>query len=205
MVYTDANFDSVGVSKIIEFESDYENDIDIARKEIYAVEEGESTIEEAYEVIRLFTKIENINEYKTEDRANDGKYDRRTSRGKSQSDIKHNNFLQERIRSANEIINSVNNENSEQVSSTDDAFFDAQNDTVKYSISEDNKGRKLSKEQQEFFKDSKEVDDNGNLIEVITVQEKLILQYLNVITTFSLIVRKWPVAMRLMGKCIQVI
>lgn len=133
LVYTDANFESVGVSKIIEFESEYESDIDIARKEIYAVEEGESTIEEAYEVIRLFTKIENINEYETENRANYGKYDRRTSRGKSQSDTKHNNFLQERIRSANEIINSVNNENTDKASSKDGVFFDA---PIKYSLNE---------------------------------------------------------------------
>lgn len=163
LVYTDANFDSVGVSKIIEFESDYENDIDIAREEIYAVEEGESTIEEAYEAIRLFTKIENINEYETEDRANDGKYDRRTSRGKSQSDTKHNNFLQERIRSANEIINSVNNEKREQVSSADDAFFNAQNDTVKYSISEDSNGNTLNPVVQKRFENSKAVDENGAL------------------------------------------
>lgn len=36
----------------------------------------------------------------------------------------------------------------------------------KKSLSEDNKGRKLSEEQIEFFKDSKAVDENGNLLTV---------------------------------------
>ncbi|MGN1083571.1 MAG: hypothetical protein ACI4QX_01090 [Lachnospiraceae bacterium] len=110
LVYTDANMDSPGIRKIVEFESEFESDIDFAREEFYAVEKGESTVEEAYEVARLFTKIENINEYETENRENVGKYDRRTGRGKGQSDTYHDNFLQERIRRANETINSVNNE-----------------------------------------------------------------------------------------------
>lgn len=138
LVYTDANFDSPGISKIIEIDSDYEYDVDYAREELYAVEKGESTIEEAYEIIRLFTKIENINEYQTENRANAGKYDRRTGRGKSQSDTYHNNFLQERIRSANEIINSVNNERAK-ASSKDGVFSNAKKDEdAKYSVSEEN-------------------------------------------------------------------
>ena len=37
------------------------------------------------------------------------------------------------------------------------------NDNVKFSLKEDSEGNKLSKEQQEFFKDSKVVDENGNL------------------------------------------
>lgn len=36
--------------------------------------------------------------------------------------------------------------------------------SVKYSLTQDNQGRKLSEQQQEFFKDSKARDDNGNLI-----------------------------------------
>ena len=141
LVYTDANYDSPGISKVIEIDSEYEGDIDYAREELYAVEKGESTIEEAYEVIRLFTKVENINEYETENRANDGKYDRRTGRGKGKSDSYHNNFMQERIRSANEIIHSVNNENAK-ASSEDGVFFDAQ---------------------EEYFKDSVVRDENGKL------------------------------------------
>lgn len=37
---------------------------------------------------------------------------------------------------------------------------------IKYSLREDSEGRKLSKEQLEFFKDSKIVDENGNLLVV---------------------------------------
>jgi len=133
LVFTDADMDSPGINKIVEFESEYENDIDYAREEFYAVEKGESTVEEAYEIVRLFTKIENINEYETENRQNDGKYDRRTGRGKGQSDTYHDNFLQERIRRANETINAVNNE---KASSQDGVFFDAKNSNTKYSVSD---------------------------------------------------------------------
>ena len=35
---------------------------------------------------------------------------------------------------------------------------------IRYSLSEDNQGRELSTEQKEYFKDSKIVDDNGNLL-----------------------------------------
>lgn len=41
-----------------------------------------------------------------------------------------------------------------------------QENSRKYSISEDNQGRKLSKEQKEYFKDSKAVDKNGKLVTV---------------------------------------
>lgn len=162
LVYTDANFDSPGISKVIEIDSEYENDIDYAREELYAVEKGESTIEEAYEVIRLFTGIENINEYKTENRANDGEYDRRTSRGKSQSDSYHNNFLQERIRSANEIIHAVNNENTK-ASSQDGVFSNAKKSDIQYSLSEDSEGNAVSPAVQKRFGNSKAVDENGSL------------------------------------------
>lgn len=37
-------------------------------------------------------------------------------------------------------------------------------DNTKYSISQDNQGRQLSKEQQEYFNNSKVVDDSGNLL-----------------------------------------
>ena len=39
------------------------------------------------------------------------------------------------------------------------------------SFSMDNKGRKLSKEQQEYFKDSKVVNDEGNLLTVYHASE----------------------------------
>lgn len=40
------------------------------------------------------------------------------------------------------------------------------------SFSYDNQGRKLSKEQQEYFKDCKVRDENGNLVPVIIEQQK---------------------------------
>ena len=48
-----------------------------------------------------------------------------------------------------------------EVSSTDDAFFDGEK--KQYSLSRDSEGNNLTPKQREFFKDSKVVDDNGNL------------------------------------------
>ncbi len=159
LVYTDTNTESVGVSKIIEFDSEFENEIDEARRIIYEVEKRKSEIEDAYEIIEETFGIGFVNESKTKSSKTHGRYDRRTERGKSKSDSYHANFLQERIRSANEIIHSVNNKNADnqKVSSNDDAFFGA-----KFSIS-DTEGKQLSKGQQEYFKDSKMRDENGNL------------------------------------------
>jgi len=42
--------------------------------------------------------------------------------------------------------------------------FNKSNDDIRFSLKEDSEGNKLSKEQQEFFKDSKAVDDEGNLL-----------------------------------------
>ena len=89
---------------ICEFDVLCENDIDYAREEIYAVEEGKSTIEDAYDIITLLTGIKNINEYKVENSQDARGYDRRTGRGKSQSDSYYNKFLQDRVGSINEII-----------------------------------------------------------------------------------------------------
>lgn len=155
LVYTDANFDSPGISKVIEFNSDVETEIDEARRWIYEAEKGEYTLTDAYEIIEGLTGNEFISEYNQESSESAEKYDRRTSRGKSKSDSYHANFMQDRIRRANEIIHSVNDS---KASSEDGVFFDG-----KYSLSEDTNGNKLSDKQKEYFKDSKIVDENGNL------------------------------------------
>ena len=54
--------------------------------------------------------------------------------------------------------------NSNQVKNVDNTKPTASED-IRYSLS-DNKGRTLSKRQQEYFKDSKVIDENGNLLEV---------------------------------------
>lgn len=124
LVYTDANFDSPGIRKVIEFDSEYEDEIDAARRLIYEAEKSESGISDAYEIIEDIIGYEIIHEYMQKNSSNDKRYDRRTGRGKSQSDSYHANFLQERIRRANEIISSVNQENNVEPSSEDDGFFD---------------------------------------------------------------------------------
>ena len=52
--------------------------------------------------------------------------------------------------------------NPEQIKNVDNTKPTSDAD-IRFSLSEDNNGRKLSKEQQEFFKDSKVRDENGNL------------------------------------------
>lgn len=133
LVYTDANFDSPGISKIIEINSDIENEIDEARSWIYGAEKGEYSLTDAYEFIESIAGNEIINEYKQKSSSNAKGYDRRTGRGKSRSDSYHSSFLQERIRRANEIINSVNNE---QTSSEDGVFFDGENGDVRFSLAD---------------------------------------------------------------------
>ena len=121
LIYTDANYESPGISKIIEIRSDVENEIDEARSWIYGAEKGEYSLADAYEVIESITGHEVVNEYNQKSSEFAGRYDRRTGRGKSKSDSYHANFMQDRIRRANEIIKSVNDE----TSSEDGVFFDA--------------------------------------------------------------------------------
>ncbi len=122
LVYTDANFDSPGIKKVVEFDTEYEDEMDIARGWIYEAEKNKSEISDAYEIIENIVGNEFIFEYIQKSSESAERYDRRTSRGKSKSDSYHSSFLQERIRRANEIIHSVNNE---QTSSEDGVFFDA--------------------------------------------------------------------------------
>ena len=101
---------SPGISKIIEIDSDIGTEIEEARRWIYGAEKGEYSLADAYEIIEGIAGYEIINEYKQKSGESAKGYDRRTSRGKSQSDTYHANFMQERSRRAREIINSVNTE-----------------------------------------------------------------------------------------------
>ena len=102
---------SPGISKIIEIDSDIGTEIEEARRWIYEAEENKSEISNAYEVIETYVGYGCINEYAQKGGESGKGYDRRTSRGKSQSDTYHANFMQERNRRAREIIHSVNAEN----------------------------------------------------------------------------------------------
>lgn len=133
LVYTDANFDSPGIRKVIEVDSEYEDEVDIARRLIYESEKGKYSLTDAYEIIEEFIGQEVIHEYNQKGSSNAKGYDRRTGRGKSRSDSYHSSFLQERIRRANEIINSVNKG---QTSSEDGVFFDGENGDVRFSLAD---------------------------------------------------------------------
>ena len=119
LVYTDANFDSPGIMKVVEFDSEYEDDVDCARGWIYEAEKRESKVGDAYEIIQTFVGYEFIHEYIQRGSEFAEGYDRRTSRGKSQSDSYYANIMQERIRRIREIIKSVNGE----ASSEDGVFY----------------------------------------------------------------------------------
>lgn len=131
LVYTDGDYDSPGINKVIEFDSDTETEIDEARRLIYGAEKGKYTLTDAYEVIEAFTRDGFINEYSEKGSKSGKRYDRRTGRGKSRSDSYHAGFLQERIGRANEIIGNVNN--SQEASSEGDVFFDGEKKT-KFSL-----------------------------------------------------------------------
>lgn len=82
------------------------------RSWIFGAESGEYSLTDAYEVIESIAGHELINEYHQKGSESSEGYDRRTSRGKGKSDSYHANILQDRIRRANEIIKSVNDETS---------------------------------------------------------------------------------------------
>jgi hypothetical protein len=126
LIYTDANHDSPGIRKVIEFNSEYENKIDDARRMIYEAEKSGSEIGDTFEVIESVYGAGFVSEYNAENGRGNENYDRRTKRGKSQSDSYHASFMQERIRRVNETIGQVNSE-TERASSEDGAFFDAKN------------------------------------------------------------------------------
>lgn len=158
LIISDGDFNAPSIEKVYHIGLDSETDIEAVRDVIYESEKDSEwtlssvAIEEIYgnEIVRSYTR-KDFKTFQQQSRKYEGT--------KSKVDIRFDSELQDGSGSNTEAKTSVNDE----VSSTDDAFFDAQNDTVKYSISEDNKGRKLTKEQQEYFKDSKVVDENGNL------------------------------------------
>ena len=147
LVYTDADYDSPGISRVIEFDSDIETEIDEARGWIYEAEKGKFTLSDAYEIIETITGNEFISEYTQKSSESAEKYDRRTSRGKSQSDSYHSGFMQDRIGRANEIINRVNNE----ASSEGDAFSNTQKMVANQNTTDDQSGNlSISKTEQDI-------------------------------------------------------
>lgn len=144
LIYTDAKLGDVGISKIIEFVSEYEDDIDRARRIIYDFEKGKSEIEDAYETIENYFGDGFVTEYSTGTVQKNERFDRRTKRGKSKSDAYHSNFRKATIEKARRIAGFVEN---------DKQYSDR-----------DSEGTQLSPEQVEYFKDSKARDENGNLL-----------------------------------------
>ena len=108
LVYTDANIENPGISKVIEFYSEYETEVDVARRKIYEAEKrNESTLEDAYKIIESYYGHGFVNEYTVRNSKKNGRFDRRTERGKSKSDAYHANFMQDRVRRAREIAGFV--------------------------------------------------------------------------------------------------
>ena len=133
----------VQLSKIIEFVSEYEDDIDRARRIIYDFEKGKSEIEDAYETIENYFGDGFVTEYSTGTVQKNERFDRRTKRGKSKSDAYHSNFRKATIEKARRIAGFVE-------------------DDKQYS-DRDVKGNQLTDAQVEYFEDSKVRDGKGSL------------------------------------------
>ncbi|MDD3369123.1 MAG: hypothetical protein PHP50_09600 [Lachnospiraceae bacterium] len=104
LVYTDGDFENPGISKIIEFDLDNETDIDYARRIIYAaIKEGKSEIEKSVRIIEKVFGHGVVHRYDGQIDGSVRRYDRRTKRGKSQSNAYHSEFMQDTIRRAREI------------------------------------------------------------------------------------------------------
>ena len=88
---------------------------------------------------------------------------RSNSTNRGFKDPNGNNTASSRISS----INSITNSNEDVNTTTKYSIQESENNSGSFNLSKyDNKGRALSKEQQEYFKDSKVKDEKGNLKEV---------------------------------------
>ena len=68
-------------------------------------------------------------------------------------------------------------ENGKWVNLTKSQYAKQNNQNTRYSLSEDNNGRKLTEAQNEYFKDSKARDDNGNLVTVYHTTTDKVAQF----------------------------
>lgn len=141
LVYTDFNKKDPGISKIIYFGTDDYTKIDGATEWVHRVEKGELDYEQMRRIVEGFGIEEGIGIYSNDMFGYSERYDRQAERGKRRSDAYHARKQQERR-----------------------GFrFDDNGNEIKFSINTDSEGRKLSDEQQSYFKDSQVVDENGNL------------------------------------------
>lgn len=85
---------------------------------------------------------------------------------KSNSSVEVESNTQEKENSAEILQTTAENGKTSKVSENVEAETKTEDNAEEYSLSQDNKGRELSEEQIEFFKDSKVRDEDGNLLTV---------------------------------------
>lgn len=163
IIITDGNYLEPSVESVIKINSDNETDIYEVREAIY---DSKSGVQSSFgEITRMYEEKGLCVEYnesdfqmlqgiRTEDREFDRGYSQRNRRGASTKSNRGGSIGKGKSFSFN---NGINNE--EQAGNG--LFF---NGEKQYSFSEDNTGRKLSAEQQEYFKDSKVRDKDGRLL-----------------------------------------
>ncbi len=163
IVFTDGNYDSPYVREIIEVVTDCEDEFQKIRERIFNVEKGKSTKQDEVRIINQMFGAGCIISYNSR---NNGVYDWQNGKrkGKTRRTVIRNH-LNKQIRAGNDRASREAQINEiapvKETSSEDGVFFDAEK--TKYSLSEDSVGRELSEEQQNYFKNSKAVDEKGSL------------------------------------------
>lgn len=164
IVFTDGNYDSPYAREIVEVLTEYQTEFDDIRERIYNVEKGKS---DKYETAQILAKVYGNGIVIAYRNGISGVYgwENGQRKGKTRRTVVRN-YLNKQNRARNDRTSQeapINEIAPIEASSTDGVFFDAKE--TKFSLSEDSNGRKLSKEQQDYFKNVSPLlkDESGNI------------------------------------------
>ena len=165
IVFTDGNYDSPYVREIVEVLTEYQTEFEDIKRCIYNVEKGESSKQDEARFVYLTYGKGRIITYKSGISGVYG-WENGQRKGKTRRTVV-GNYLKKQYRGRNGRTSQETPINEiapvKEASSTDGVFFDAEK--TKFSLSEDSNGRKLTNEQQDFFKRVSPLlkDENGNI------------------------------------------
>lgn len=161
IVYAKGTIEEPIITAVVKIDADNETDLSELRRELYEAERR--GIQQKIEgVLRRYdsfdfsnARVEQRGQQARSGYNNELGAERRASSGKAARAVSYRT-----TEKGHKVYYSENDIAPTKVSSKDDAFFDAKN--TKYSLS-DSDGKTLTNEQNEYFKNSKMRDDNGNL------------------------------------------
>ena len=136
-----------------------EESVDIFRKDIYANTDRRS--------LEAYARVMGEEFVRYYDRSNSAAYGEYANRTRTQQSGSESEGIAPVNRNGDQRSGAFEQTQSNEIapinkaSSSDGVFFDGEN--LKYSLSADTNGKQLSEGQKEYFKDSKVVDENGNL------------------------------------------